>query len=104
MSEQNQNGLNSQARSELFPRTMQANLRGAIKGDNEGQAWFYRRYATPIYCFLKKRGLAPEEAKDLTQDIIVKFLDNKFKNSSSFLLSLTMKFIYSSMGYTCYTN
>ena len=80
MSEQNQNGLNSQARSELFPETQRTYLMAALEGDNERQAWFYRRYATPIYCFLKKRGMTRDEAKDLTHDIVVKFLENKFEN------------------------
>jgi RNA polymerase sigma factor (sigma-70 family) len=78
MNKQGQNELNSQAQSEQFLKTMKTNLIGALNGDKEEQAWFYRRYATPIYCFLKKRGLTRDDAKDLTQDIIVKFLENKF--------------------------
>ena len=81
MSEQVFNGLNSQARSANFPaETRRTIIDLAIKGSKEEQEWFFRRYATPIFCFLKKRGLTPDEAKDVTLDLIVKFLDNKFHN------------------------
>ena len=71
--------IRSNAWNEPFPLTSWTLIRGAIEGSEWHLTEFYRRYATPVYCYFlaKDKKRDRELAKDLTQDLFVKLANGK---------------------------
>ena len=64
--------LNSKAYSQLLPVTVWGRLRDASR---ESVEYFAVRYATPIYCYYRRKWrLGPDEAKDTTMGFIAEKL------------------------------
>lgn len=70
--------IDSGAWKRQFPDTAWTVLAEAQEGDQDSIGEFVRRYATPMFCFLRQSGLTPEDAKDLVQDMLLKVAGGKF--------------------------
>ena len=68
-------GMDTRASDVDFDVTIQSLLQGARANDEDAIAAFFRRYATAIFCYFKRRGISHEEAKDLTIGVFLKVLN-----------------------------
>jgi RNA polymerase sigma factor (sigma-70 family) len=85
---------------------MQAACGGAL-GSEEAFGRLYSDYWGPLYAFLRRRGLSPEEAEDVTQNFFVRLLEKQaLKNLEreggrfrSFLLGSMRNFLANEWDY-----
>ena len=69
--------LKSNAWCKSFPTTLWTQVIHAKEGNQPSLEDFYRRYATPVYCYFRAKKVDQETAKDLTQDLFVKLSNGK---------------------------
>ncbi len=69
--------MKSQFLRQSFPTTLWTQVVQAKEGYPPSIDGFYRRYASPVYCFFRAKRVDSETAKDLTQDLFVKLTNGK---------------------------
>jgi len=66
--------IDSGAWGRPVPETIPGEIRDVRAGDKAAIDHFYRRYATPVFCYFRACGADRETAKDLTQEVMAKLL------------------------------
>lgn len=60
-----------------FPSTAWTMIEQAKQGNGDSQEEFFRRYATPVYCYIQALCMDRSKAQDITQEIFLKLVEGK---------------------------